>query len=64
VHVVAVSHCPLVAQVSICVSLVHIVVPGTHTPPQLVPIVPRVPTHAFEHAVAAPHCPVVAQAST
>jgi len=32
--------------VACCVPLVQVVVPGTHTPPQVVPTVPTVPTHA------------------
>jgi hypothetical protein len=41
------------------VSLVHIVVPGTHTPPQVPPAAPTVPTQASAHAVAVPHWPVM-----
>ena len=60
VHVVAGSHCPFVPHVACWVSLVHSVVPGTQTPPQLPGTVFSVPTHAYAHVVGVvPHCPVV-----
>jgi hypothetical protein len=61
VHVVAAPHCPVASQVCTCVSLVHFVVPGTHTPPQ---VPPAVPTHAYAHAVGGPHWPVMSHVST